>query len=86
MDQKITRIFCTDISRDGLLQGVALELYKRILTAFPDLQLIASGGVSSAADVGSLQEIGCYGVIIGKAIYEGRVTLKELSKFEYGLA
>jgi len=76
----ITQLFCTDVSKDGLLQGPALELYSAIVEKFPDLHFVASGGVSGMDDLLRLEEIGCKGVIIGKAIYEGRVTLKELSE------
>jgi len=71
---------CTDVSKDGLLEGTALDLYREIRAQFPDLQLIASGGVTTIQDVYELEKIGCFGVIIGKAIYEGRIDLKELSK------
>lgn len=74
----ITNIFCTDISKDGLLQGPSIELYKKIMATLPELKLIASGGVSNMNDVFELDEIGCGGVIIGKAIYEGRITMVEL--------
>jgi phosphoribosylformimino-5-aminoimidazole carboxamide ribotide isomerase len=77
----ITNIFCTDISKDGLLQGPSIELYKKIMTEFPDLKLIASGGVSNMKDVLELDKIGCGGVIIGKAIYEGRITMEELQNY-----
>ena len=77
----IQQMFCTDVSKDGKLEGPATELYKNILKKFPGLQLIASGGVSSMDDVAQVAEIGCHGVIIGKAIYEGRINLAELSKF-----
>ena len=76
----IKNIFCTDISKDGLLQGTSTELYKKILEAFPQLHLIASGGVSVIDDVDELNAIGCSGVIIGKALYEGRIKLSELKK------
>jgi len=76
----IRQVFCTDVSKDGLLQGPSLELYKNITGKFPQLHFIASGGVSGLDDVYRLEETGCKGVIIGKAIYEGRVTLQELSK------
>ncbi len=76
----VKQLFCTDVSKDGLLQGPSLDLYKNILSEFPTLHFIASGGVSGIDDIYRLQEIGCAGVIIGKAIYEGKVTLKELSK------
>jgi len=73
-------IFCTDVSKDGALQGPSTELYKKITTRFPALDFIASGGVSSIEDVYELEEIGCAGVIIGKAIYEGRILLAQLKK------
>jgi phosphoribosylformimino-5-aminoimidazole carboxamide ribotide isomerase len=76
----ITKTICTDISKDGMLEGTSVELYKEILTNFPDLYLVASGGVSSMKDIELLQEAGVPAVIFGKAIYEGRVTLKELEK------
>ena len=68
------------MSKDGLLQGPALELYLNIVRKFPELHFIASGGVSGMDDVWRLEEAGCKGVIIGKAIYEGRIALNELSK------
>jgi phosphoribosylformimino-5-aminoimidazole carboxamide ribotide isomerase len=77
--QGINKVICTDISKDGMLQGTALELYKKILDAQPDLYLIASGGVSSIKDVEQLHEATIPAVIIGKAIYEGRIKLKELT-------
>jgi phosphoribosylformimino-5-aminoimidazole carboxamide ribotide isomerase len=75
----IIQLFCTDITKDGLLQGPSLFLYKKILSQFPDLDLIASGGVSKIEDVYELEKIGCKGVIVGKAIYEGKINLKQLS-------
>ena len=71
-------IFCTDVSKDGLLQGPSVDLYKNIISKFPQIELTASGGVSTMADLHSLQSIGCKGVIIGKAIYEGKITLENL--------
>jgi phosphoribosylformimino-5-aminoimidazole carboxamide ribotide isomerase len=76
----LTQIFCTDVSRDGALEGPSTELYKNIVEKFPNLHFIASGGVSNMDDVHRLEEIGCKGVIIGKAIYEGRIQLEELKK------
>jgi phosphoribosylformimino-5-aminoimidazole carboxamide ribotide isomerase len=76
----VQQAFCTDVSKDGALEGPAVALYKSIVEKFPALHFIASGGVSNMNDVYQLQEIGCKGAIIGKAIYEGRVTLKELMK------
>jgi phosphoribosylformimino-5-aminoimidazole carboxamide ribotide isomerase len=69
---------CTDISKDGMLQGPSTELYREILKAV-NISLIASGGISSILDIEDIRQAGCEGVIIGKAIYEGRITLKELS-------
>ena len=80
VDQGIHKVICTDISKDGMLQGTATELYKKILAAQPGLYLIASGGVSSIRDVEQLQEASIPAVIIGKAIYEGRIKLKELTR------
>jgi len=80
VEKGIRQVFCTDVSKDGLLQGPSLDLYKNIVGKFPQLHFIASGGVSELDDVHRLDEVGCKGVIIGKAIYEGRVTLQELSR------
>jgi phosphoribosylformimino-5-aminoimidazole carboxamide ribotide isomerase len=77
----VQQIFCTDVSKDGKLEGPSLELYKSIVSKFPDLHFIASGGVSSMQDLDELQNIGCKGAIVGKAIYEGHVKLPELTKF-----
>ena len=74
--------FVTDIFKDGALQGPATELYSEIRAFLPDLKIIASGGVSKLEDIDELEKIGCDGVIIGKAIYEGRITLGELSKYK----
>ncbi len=77
----IQQVFCTDVSKDGMLKGAAVDLYKNILSKFPELFLIASGGVSSMDDLDDLQNTGCKGAIVGKAIYEGRIGLNELKKF-----
>lgn len=71
---------CTDISKDGMLQGASTELYVDLLNQFPDLQLIASGGVTTISEIIDLKEKGLHGAIVGKAIYEGRIKLKELEK------
>lgn len=76
----VTQTFVTDISKDGLLQGSSNELYAKILREIPAVKLIASGGVSKIEDVDELEKIGCSGVIIGKAIYEGRIKLEDLAK------
>ncbi len=74
-------IICTDVSKDGMLQGPSLTLYAEILSRFPKLRLIASGGVSCIEDVDRLNDLQVYGVIIGKAIYEDKIRLKELHRF-----
>lgn len=76
--QGINTLFCTDIAKDGLLQGPSLDLYKKIIAQFPKLNLIASGGVTNIDDLKQLKEAGCSGAIVGKAIYEGRITMEEL--------
>ncbi len=75
-----TQTFVTDIAKDGLLQGSANELYAKIKKQIPGLKLIASGGVSSIEDIYELDRIGCSGVIIGKAIYEGKIKLSDLAR------
>lgn len=76
----ISKVVCTDISKDGMLQGPSIDLYKEILEQFPNLYLIASGGVSKFQDILDLEKAGVPAVILGKAIYENRITLKELSR------
>ena len=76
----IKDVICTDISKDGMLEGPSFELYKEILNQ-SQVSLIASGGISSMQDLDDLKELGCSGAIIGKALYEGKITLKELRKF-----
>ncbi len=73
-------VLCTDITRDGMLQGPALSLYKGIMQAYPQCHLIASGGVSNIQDIDELEAAGVPAVVFGKAIYEGKIDLKELSK------
>ena len=77
----VTQTFVTDISKDGLLAGSSNELYRKILDEIPELKLIASGGVSKIEDIDALEKIGCAGVIVGKAIYENRINLKDLAKY-----
>lgn len=83
IDKGVQQIFCTDVSKDGKLEGPSIDLYKSIISKFPDLHFIASGGVSSIQDVDQLQQIGCTGVIIGKALYENKVSLQELKQFQH---
>ncbi len=71
----------TEIARDGTLMGPAFELYRQILEKFPDLQLLATGGIRSVKDIEELEEIGVHGVIIGKSFYEGRIQLSDLKAF-----
>lgn len=80
MEQGISKVICTDISKDGMLQGPAIELYKKMLAEKPDMYLIASGGVSSIRDIELLHEAAIPAVIIGKAIYEGKIKLAELTR------
>jgi phosphoribosylformimino-5-aminoimidazole carboxamide ribotide isomerase len=77
----ITQIFCTDVSKDGKLEGPSISLYQNIIERFPGLFFIASGGVSSTTDLFDLKKIGCAGAIVGKAIYENRVSITELKTF-----
>ncbi|HET8855064.1 MAG TPA: 1-(5-phosphoribosyl)-5-[(5-phosphoribosylamino)methylideneamino]imidazole-4-carboxamide isomerase [Salinimicrobium sp.] len=77
----IKYIICTDISRDGMLEGPAVQLYSEILSRNNDISLIASGGISEMEDIYRLQETGCEGAIIGKAIYEGRISFDDLKKY-----
>jgi phosphoribosylformimino-5-aminoimidazole carboxamide ribotide isomerase len=76
----IVHVACTDIGTDGMLTGPNFELYKNILLSYPTLHLIASGGVSSIDDLHELKRIGADGAIVGKAIYEGKITLQELTE------
>lgn len=80
-DRGIKYVKCTDLAKDGKMEGPALDLYGRILDRFPDLKVLASGGVSSVADIEQLEEMGVYGVLIGKAFYDGRIRLADLSKY-----
>lgn len=80
-EKGITKVICTDIGRDGMLQGPATELYKEIREAIPFIYIIASGGVSSIEDIERLEEAGIPAVIFGKAIYEGKIQLKDLLRF-----
>ena len=77
----IYKVLCTDISKDGMLQGPSIELYKEIMKEFPEMHLIASGGVSCLEDIIALEEAGIPAVVFGKALYEGRITMKDLIRF-----
>ena len=78
VDAGVTNVLCTEISKDGTLAGPAIELYQRVMDAYPSLHLIASGGVSSADDIKALDAAGIPAVVFGKAIYEGKINLEEL--------
>lgn len=77
----IEYVICTDIAKDGMLQGPSFALYSEILETIPGIKLIASGGIATYEDLPKLAQLGCEGTIIGKAIYEGKITLKQLEFF-----
>ena len=79
VDAGVRNVLCTEISKDGTLAGPAIDLYRQIMEAYPELHLIASGGVSSKEDIMALDEAGIPAVVFGKAIYEGRIDLRELN-------
>ena len=81
VQQGLVNIFCTDISKDGKLMGPSFSLYSEIIERFPTIKLIASGGVSSIDDLIELRKIGCAGAIVGKAIYENKISLQALASF-----
>ena len=78
IDAGVTQVLCTEISKDGTLTGPAIDLYKKVMQAYPELHLIASGGVSSINDIKALDTAGIPAVVFGKAIYEGKINLKKL--------
>lgn len=84
MRDGVKYVICTDISKDGMLEGAAVNLYSELIDAHDSIALIASGGVTTLNDLEQLRQIGCNGAIIGKAIYEGRIKLKQLEKFILG--
>lgn len=77
----VENVFCTDISKDGRLSGPSLQLYERILTTYPKTNIFASGGISDLTDFQDLKYIGCYGIILGKALYENKITISILREF-----
>jgi phosphoribosylformimino-5-aminoimidazole carboxamide ribotide isomerase len=77
----IKHVICTDIAKDGMLEGPSFDLYAKIIAEATDIKLIASGGISTFDELPKLSEIGCEGTIIGKAIYEGRISLKQLENY-----
>lgn len=81
LEKGVTHVISTDVAKDGLLQGPSFDLYRNLQDLSPKLNIIASGGVSNMSDIEMLAEMNLFGVIVGKAIYEGRVTLKELLRY-----
>ncbi|MEM7550762.1 MAG: 1-(5-phosphoribosyl)-5-[(5-phosphoribosylamino)methylideneamino]imidazole-4-carboxamide isomerase [Bacteroidota bacterium] len=82
IEKGLDKMFCTDISKDGTLQGPSVELYTKLIDRFPNLQLIASGGVGTVKDLVTLKERGLSGAIVGKAFYEGKISIEEISEAE----
>ncbi|QDO94995.1 1-(5-phosphoribosyl)-5-[(5-phosphoribosylamino)methylideneamino]imidazole-4-carboxamide isomerase [Formosa sediminum] len=80
MSKGIQYVICTDISKDGMLEGPSFDLYKKIINQNPSIKLIASGGISCNEELPKLKELGCEGVIIGKAIYENKISMKDLEQ------
>jgi len=83
LNQGLNKVICTDISKDGMLQGPSIDLYKKMIAIEPNMYLIASGGVSSIDDIEQLNNVGIPAVITGKAIYEGKINLKDLARYLY---
>ncbi|MFN4123937.1 MAG: 1-(5-phosphoribosyl)-5-[(5-phosphoribosylamino)methylideneamino]imidazole-4-carboxamide isomerase [Flavobacteriales bacterium] len=79
----VLNFFCTDVAKDGMLEGPAVELYQQIIRSFPQIELVASGGVSSLTDLHVLDEIGCSGAIVGKAIYENKISIQDLKELKH---
>jgi len=77
----VKQFFCTDVEKDGLLQGTAIDLYKQLLNQHPSIDLIASGGITQVSELDELRQAGCDRAIIGKALYENRITLADLKRF-----
>jgi len=81
MKEGVQYVICTDISKDGMLQGPSFELYQKILDTIPKIKLIASGGISTYDELPRLAEMGCEGTIVGKAIYEHKISMKQIEQF-----
>ena len=81
MTKGISDVICTDISKDGMLEGPSIALYEKMIRELKDIKLIASGGVATLQDLYDLSVVGCDGAIVGKAIYEDRISLKEIEQF-----
>ena len=83
MEAGITKVLCTDISRDGTLQGPSTALYHDIMARYPHLQLIASGGVGSIADIAALDQAKVPAVVFGKAWYEGKISAADIQPYNH---
>lgn len=81
LTQGFSKVMITDVAKDGMMQGPSMELYRKVLQRFPTIRLIASGGIATIKDIADLQEIGCYGAITGKALYEGKIGMDEIAMF-----
>ena len=81
LEEGFSKVMITDVSKDGMMQGPSIELYRKVLERFPDIRLIASGGIATMDDIYQLDALGCYGAITGKALYEGKLKDKELKEF-----
>ncbi len=83
MGKGVQYVICTDISKDGMLEGPSFDLYQKLIEETRDVKLIASGGITSIDDLNTLEDLGCEGAIIGKALYEGHIRLKDLETYGY---
>jgi phosphoribosylformimino-5-aminoimidazole carboxamide ribotide isomerase len=81
LEKGFSKVMITDVSKDGMMKGPSAELYRKVLERFPEIRLIASGGIATMEDIYDLKEIGCYGAITGKALYEGRLGIDEIELF-----
>lgn len=86
LEKGIEYVICTDVSKDGMLEGPSINLYLELMTNFPQMKLIASGGIASMDDIQLLADLGCYGAITGKAIYENRITLQQIADWQLNYA
>ena len=84
IEKGVRNVLCTDISKDGMMQGPAIELYKKVMQSYPALHLIASGGVSCNEDIARLDAAGIPAVVFGKAFYEGKIDITQLTRTNHG--
>ena len=81
MGKGFSKVMITDVSKDGMMEGPSIELYRKVLRRFPDMRLIGSGGIATMEDIYQLETMGCYGAITGKALYEGKLGIDEIELF-----